>query len=67
MNYGVFEDLNRRTFANKAFNIAKDPNYYGNEGGLSPMVYKCFDGETSSSGIKNESISNKELAKELRR
>ena len=67
MTYGVFEDLNRRTFADKSFNIAKDRNYYGNQGGLSSMVYKCFDRETSSSGIKNENISNKELAKELRR
>ena len=29
------------------------------------MVYKFFDKKTSGSGIKNENISNKELAKEL--
>ena len=34
MSYGDFSDLNRRTFADKvwhdeAFNIAKDPKYYG--------------------------------------
>ena len=29
------------------------------------MVYKFFDKNTSGSAIKNESISNKELAEEL--
>ena len=29
------------------------------------MVYKIFDKKTSGSGIKNESISDKELAEEL--
>ena len=29
------------------------------------MVYKFFDKKTSGSGIKNENISNKELAEEL--
>ena len=29
------------------------------------MVYKFFDKETAGSGIKNENISNKELAQEL--
>ena len=29
------------------------------------MIYKFFDKKTSGSGIKNENISNKELAKEL--
>ena len=29
------------------------------------MVYKFFDKNTSGSSIKNESISNKELAEEL--
>ena len=29
------------------------------------MVYKFFDIKTSGSGIKNENISNKELAEEL--
>ena len=31
------------------------------------MVYKCFDKKTSGSGIKNENISDKELAQELRK
>ena len=29
------------------------------------MYYKCFDKKTSGNGIKNENLSNKELAKEL--
>ena len=29
------------------------------------MVYRFFDKKTSGSGIKNENISNKELAEEL--
>ena len=29
------------------------------------MIYKFFDKKSSGSGIKNENISNKELAEEL--
>ena len=66
MAYEDFEDLNRGTFADKViFNIAKDPKYDGYQRGLASMVYKFFDKKTSGSGIKNENISNKELAKEL--
>ena len=67
MAHGDFKDLNRRTFADKvlrdkAFNIAKDPKYDGYQRGLASMVYKFFDKKNSGSGIKNENISNKELA-----
>ena len=46
MAYGDLKDLNRRTFADKvlrdkAFNIAKDPEYDGC--GLSSVIYKFFD------------------------
>ena len=66
MAYGDFKDLNRRTFADKVlsdkgFNIAKDPIYDGYQRGLASIV----DKRTSRSGIKNENISNKELANEL--
>ena len=69
MAYGDFKDLNRRTAANKvlldkAFNIAKNPKYDGYQRGLASMVYNCFDKKTSGSGIKNENISNKQLAEE---
>ena len=49
----------------EAFNIAKNPKHDGYSRSLASMVYKCFDKKTSASGIKNEIISNKELAKEL--
>ena len=70
MAYGDFKDLNKRTFAekvlrDKAFTIAKDPKYDGYQHGLASMVYKFFGKKTSGSGIKNENISNKELAEEL--
>ena len=69
--------INRRTAADKAlrdkaFNIAKDPKYDGYQRGIASMIYKFF---TKTSGwatrlankfeIKNEIISNKELAEEL--
>ena len=70
MAYGDFKDLNRRTAADKvlrdkAFNIAKDLKYDGYQRGLASMVYKFFDKKSPGGGIKNEDISNKELAEEL--
>ena len=70
MAYRDFKDLNRRTFADKvlrdkAFDIAKDPKYDGCQRGFASMVYKFFDKKPSSSGIKNENISNKKLVEEL--
>ena len=57
----------------KAFNIAKNPKYDGYQRDLASMIYKFFDKKSASladksasgSGIKNENISNKELAEEL--
>ena len=57
----------------KAFNIAKNLKYDRYQRRLASMVYTFFDKKTSSSGIKNENISNKrpldlamqELAEEL--
>ena len=49
----------------KAFNISKNPKYDGYQHRLVPTVYKFFDKKSSGSGIKNENISNKELAGEL--
>ena len=70
MDYGDFKDLTRRVASNKilrgkAFNIAKNPKYDRYLRGLSSMVYKFFDEKASGSSIKNEDISNKELAEEL--
>ena len=70
MAYGDFKDLTRRTaydkiLRDKVFNIAKNTKLDGYQRGLASMVYKCFDKKTSGSGIKNENISNQELAEEF--
>ena len=70
MAYGDFRDLNRRTFADevlcyKAFDIAKNLKHDGYHCGFFSMVYNFFHKKTSSSSIKSENISHKELAKEL--
>ena len=72
MAYGDFKDLNRRTPADKvlrgkAFNIAKNPKYNGYQRGFISMVYKFVDKKASDGAIKNEIMSNKELAEELRK
>ena len=64
-------DLNRRTasdkvLCDKAFNIGKNPKHDGYQRGLASMVYKVFDKITSGGTVKNEIISNKQLAEELR-
>ena len=70
MAYGDFKDLTRRTASDKilydkAFNIANNPKYDGYQHGLASMVDKLFDKITSGRTVKNENISNKELAEEL--
>ena len=70
MAYEDLKDLNRRTFPDnalldKAFIIAKNPKYDGYQRCFSSMDYKFFDKKFSATVIKNENISNKELAKEL--
>ena len=55
--YSDSKDLTKRTIAdknlkNKAFDIAKDPKYDGNQRGLASMVYKFFDSKVSGSGAK---------------
>ena len=70
MAYGDFTDLNRRTTADKvsrykAFNIAENPKCDKYRRGLASMVYKLLDKKASGGVIKNEIISNKELAEEL--
>ena len=66
MTYSDNEDLAKRIAANKdkAFNIAKDPKYYGYKRGLASMVYKYFDKKTKGGGVKFMP-QNKQLAKEL--
>ena len=65
MAYGDFKDLIKRTASDeilrdKAFIIAKNPKYDGYQCGLALMFYKFFHKKISGSGIKNETISNKE-------
>ena len=67
--YGDFKDIKNRTAADKilrdkAYEIAKDPNYYGSQRGLASMVYKCFDKKTAGSGVKSIP-QNEQLAVEL--
>ena len=54
--YGDFKDLARRTASekvlrNKAFNIAKNPEYDRHQRGLASMVYKYFDKKSTGSGV----------------
>ena len=56
--YSDSKDLTKRTVADKilrdkAFNIAKDPNYDGYQRGLASMVYKFFDKKSKGSGGKH--------------
>ena len=56
MAYGDFKHLSRRTASDKilrdkAFNIAKNPNYDGYQRGLASMVYKFFDKTSAGSGV----------------
>ena len=70
MVYAYFKDLTRRiasdkTLHDKAFSIANNPEYDGYQRGLASMVYNFFDKMTYCGAIKNEDMSNKELAEEL--
>ena len=49
----------------KAFDIAQNQRYDEYQRGLASMVYKISDKETSCRGIKNENMSNQQLAEEL--
>ena len=70
MAYGDFKYLAKITTSGKilrgkAFNIAKNLKYDGYQRDLASMVYKFFDKKSTSSGIKNESTQNQQLAEEL--
>ena len=54
-----------KVLPDKAFGIARNPKYSRYQCELAKMVYKCFDKETSGSGIKNENVAHKELTEEL--
>ena len=72
MAYGDLKNLTRRIASDqilrdKAFNIAKNLKYEGYQRGLASMIYSFFNKKTSDGAIKNENISNKELAEELQK
>ena len=48
----------------KAFNIARTPNYNGYQRELTSIAYRLFDTKTSGNGINIKNISNKELAEQ---
>ena len=50
---------------NIANNIAKNPINDGHQRRLTLLVYELFDKMSSSLAIKNQSMPNQELAKEL--
>ena len=63
MAYEDVKDLARRTASDnflrdKAFNIAKTPKYDGYQRGLASMFYKCFDKNSTESGIDNNNNNN---------
>ena len=67
--YSDSKDLTKRTdtdkiLKNKAFDIAKDSKYDGDQRGLASMVYKFFDKKSEESGVKLIS-ENEQLANEL--
>ena len=51
----------------KHLHIAKNLKYDGYQRGLASMAYNFFDKKTSGGTVKNENISNKELAEELQK
>ena len=68
MAYGDFKDLKRRKFfdnvlRDKAFNIAKNPKYDGDQRGLASMVYNFFNKKSKGRGVNIEMKHNKQLAK----
>ena len=70
MAYVNFKDLTKRTASDKilrakAFNIAKNSKYNGYQREIASMVYKLFKKKTSGSGIKNNNMSEQQLAEEL--
>ena len=70
MAYADVKDLTRRTpsdkiLHDKAIDIAKNPKYGRCQRVPASMVYKSFDKKKLLVGIKNENMSNKELAEEL--
>ena len=66
MDYRDFKGLARRTASDKvlrdkAFSIAKSPNYYGYQRGIASMFCKFFDKMSAGGGV-NMHANNEKLA-----
>ena len=66
MPYRDFKGLARRTASDKvlrdkAFSIAKSPNYYGYQRGIASMFCKFFDKMSAGGGV-NMHANNEKLA-----
>ena len=48
----------------KAFNIAKDPKYFGYQRGLALMVYKFFD-KSSGGGVTRDKVRDLSYTSEM--
>ena len=65
MAYGDFKDLTRRTASDailhhKAFNIAKNPKYYGYRKGIASLVDKFFDKKTPALPARPETLATRD-------
>ena len=61
--YGDFKNIKRRTASDKilrdkAFNVAKNPEYDGYQRGLASMVYNFFGKKSAGGGIVNDNNNN---------
>ena len=70
MAYEDFKDLTRRAtsdiiLCDKAFNIAKNPNMMDIRRVLLQLFLNFFGKKTSGGALKNDNMSNKELAEDL--
>ena len=63
--YADHKDLINRTKADKAYDIASNPEYNDYQRGLASMVYKFFDKKSTGSGIASSSILADELHKPI--
>ena len=54
-----------KVLRDKEFNIAKSPKNDGCQRGLASMFNKLFDWKLSGNAIRNEIMSNQELAEQL--
>ena len=68
--YSISKNLTKRTatdkkLRNRAYQIAKDPEYDGYQRGLASIVYKFFDKKSKGAGIKYKIKENQQSANKL--